>query len=213
VSRLACESPGGCRPGASCRLHGCLRQLPLLFEWGGHSSASTVKVNGQLLAISVQSFDNTPPPTASPNLNLGSQEVAPGQGVNAYYQIVMYGPDAYTTQVQVSVDASVGSGSVILPIQDSVSPTSSPPSTAPPTTLPGTAVATKVSAGCTAQALSQAIAQASTIAASGTVVVDSQFACIQGYAKAAVQAPGADPGVAYYEDVSGYWTVLSAGGN
>ncbi len=42
-------------------------------------------------------------------------------------------------------------------------------------------------------------------------MVGSQFACIQGYAKAAVQAPGADPGVAYYRDVFGFWTVLSAG--
>lgn len=247
---------------------------------GGQSSASTVTVDGQPLAISVQSFNNTPPPTAAPNiegqpgvplapdervgfltlsftnqghsavsvplgeqtgaeyqapidvtisvtdstsppmeqnLNFGTQEVVPGQGVNAYYQIVMYGPDAYATQVQVSVDASVGSGSVTLPIQDSVPTTTSPPSTAPPTTPPGaisptTIQASNVSADCTAQALTQA-AVASAQAPSDTQVLDSVFACIQQYAEAFV-APKSDitnVGAAYYRNDSGHWTVLAIG--
>jgi hypothetical protein len=91
--------------------------------------------------------------------------------------------------------------------------TTTPPTTGPPVTLPGTAVATKVPATCSAQALTEALAQAPTLAASGTAVVGAQFACVQGYAKAIVQAPNAPSGAAYYLDKSGLWTVLSAGEN
>jgi hypothetical protein len=80
--------------------------------------------------------------------------------------------------------------------------------------LPGTAVATSVPATCSSQALTEAIAQAPKMAGPGTAVVDSQFACIEGYAKAIVLGaglPSTDTGAAYYQDVGGLWTVLSVG--
>jgi hypothetical protein len=106
------------------------------------------------------------------------------------------------------------------PSPSTVSPSANPangeisiPTTGPPTTLAGTAVATKVPADCTAQALTQAIVQAgSRVAVGGTAVVDSEFVCVQGYAKAIVRAPSLGGSVwAYWHDDSGTWTVLWVG--
>jgi hypothetical protein len=49
-----------------------------------------------------------------------SVELAPGQTTTSKYVMKMYGPSAVATRVQVGPDASVGSGSVTLPITDSV---------------------------------------------------------------------------------------------
>jgi hypothetical protein len=71
---------------------------------------------------------------------------------------------------------------------------------------------TEVPSDCTAHALTQAMAQTQQVAPL-TAVVGSQFACVQGYAKAIVQVSGAPTEAAYFQDQVGTWSVLSVGKN
>jgi hypothetical protein len=66
------------------------------------------------------SNDTSPPFSSSENGISDTQEVMAGQTITAQYAVTMTGPAATATQVQVSVDSSAGSGSVTLPINDSV---------------------------------------------------------------------------------------------
>jgi hypothetical protein len=186
---------------------------------------SALTLPGPLVVAAVGQDNAVISPTRNESASCGAQStpneynLLPGNYTDLCYGFVLPSDSYVVTTVQVSATAPAGSGSVSLPVTSGVTSTTTtttPPTTGPPATLPGTAVATKVPATCSAQALTEAIAQAGSLAAPGTAVVDAQFACSQGYAKATVLGaglPSTDTGAAYYQDVSGLWTVLSAGEN